>query len=121
MLIETERFRLKQPVPARNTSRRPRRRKPGRRFIKGPIPWNWLRRACTLPGKAPIVGLALWYWHGLAQSKRLAVSHADLRELRVGPGAVARALRNLEQVGLVSVNRHRGRNPIVTLCGTSMN
>src|SRR4051794_29537225 len=43
---------------------RPRTRR-ALQFLKGPIPWPWVQRAMTLPGKALAVGMMLWLQCGL--------------------------------------------------------
>jgi hypothetical protein len=40
--------------------KRPPRHRPGEAFIKGTIPWVWLKTAARLPGKALPVALLLW-------------------------------------------------------------
>ena len=40
--------------------KRPPRHKPGEKFLKGPVPWQWVEAASRLPGKALAVGLAAW-------------------------------------------------------------
>lgn len=41
---------------------------PGRRFLKGPIPWSWIAAAAILPSRALLVGLCLWRLAGAMKS-----------------------------------------------------
>ena len=89
-------------------------------FVKGPIPMEWLRRAAILGGKVLHVSLLLWFRVGCEKSVtvRLTQSHCNLFGL--SRHAVYRALKSLEAAGLVTVSRHRGRCPIVTINGTAL-
>ena len=91
------------------------RHKWGEKFLKGPVPWDWLTLAAQLPGKALHVGVALWFWAGITYSREIALSVTRLAELGVGRHAAYRALKGLEKAGLVDVQRHPGRKPIVTV------
>ena len=44
-------------------------RMPTAKFIKGPIPLEWISRANALPGKAGAVGMALWFLAGVQNSR----------------------------------------------------
>ena len=98
----------------RNTP--PRRRIVGR-FLKGPIPWNWLQAAGRLPGKALHVGLVLWLRSGIQKSTRVQLSQKILREMGIGRHSVYRGLKALEKAGLVEVERRSGRLPVVNILG----
>ena len=94
---------------------KPPRHQTGERFLKGPIPWDWLTRAFRLSGKAPHVALALWFQAGLQQNRTVVLSGASLLELGAKRHAGYRGLAVLEQAGLVTVERHPGRSPRVTI------
>ena len=91
------------------------RRRPTGRFLKGPVPLAWLARVAALPGKALAVGVALWFERGLRGRKETVVGRGLLTQLNVNRKAGYRALRALEAVGLVSVDRHVGRCPRVKI------
>jgi hypothetical protein len=99
------------------TSRKPPRHRQGEKFLKGPIPWGWLTAAAKLPGHAFHVGIATWHLSFMKGSRTVALSGKLLEDLGVSRYAGYRALTALEEAGLVSVQRHRGRNPIVTIHG----
>ena len=81
----------------------------------GPIPWWWLARAFPLPGRALHIGVALWFWAGIKRSARVTLSVGQMAELGMSRWSVYRALAALESAGLVAVDRHRGRHPVVTI------
>ncbi len=86
-----------------------------KRFLKGPIPLNWLGTAAKQSGKALHVGIALWFLSGLKRSRKVALSQSILSLFGVSRYSGYRGLTELEKAGLVSVVRHPGRNPIVTI------
>src|SRR5262249_41205573 len=72
--------------------------------------------AMTLPGKALPVALVIWLWSGMRRGAPIRLS---ARHIFPGIGisrfAVYRALEMLAQAGLIAVERHRGRPPLVTI------
>ena len=84
-------------------------------FLSGKIPWNWVSACGRLPGKALHVGMSLWLWKGIKKSTTVKLSVKRLEELGVLRHSAYRALKLMEERGLVSVERHRGRSPVVTL------
>ena len=85
------------------------------RFIKGPVPWLWIEMAARLPGKALAVGLALRRLAGATKSKTVRLATSEVETLGVDRNAKSRALRKLEQAGLVTVERRPGCQPKVTI------
>jgi hypothetical protein len=103
------------PLPRPQRQRAPRHRA-DERFLRGPIPWDWLVRAARLPGHALHVGVALWHLSGLhRQSAQVVLHSAVLRELGIARTTAYRALTALEDAALIVVERHPGRLPRVTL------
>ena len=87
---------------------------PGK-FIMGPIDIAWVCQARQLGVTALLVGLALWYLKGLRRADAFIVSNLMIAEWGVRPDAKRRALRKLEQAGLVSIERREKRSPLVSL------
>src|ERR1700730_5610373 len=85
------------------------------RFLKGPVPWNWLVRASKLPGTALILGLCLWRLKGATRSNSVWLSNAELRPFGIDRAAKSRGLTALESAGLIAVDRNDGKRPIITL------
>ena len=84
-------------------------------FLKGPVPLPWLQRAAKLPGRTLDLSIALWYRIGVEKTLTVTLTSALLKEFGVDASAKARALVQLEQAGLVRVQRKARRNPIVTV------
>src|SRR5688572_23936591 len=111
-----------EPTPATDTVTpmktiaTPRKRIDGM-FLKGPVPMDWLNRAASLPGKALHVAVAICLWHGILRCDEFRLSTGKLRSMGVERNSAYRALTSLEEAGLIRVQRHRGRNPIVTVVG----
>ena len=85
------------------------------KFLKGPIPWSWLSRAALLQGTALSVGLCIWFLSGVTNQRKIKLSKKLVLEFGVSRSSYYRALKSLEKADLVSVERHLGRNMIVTL------
>jgi len=90
----------------------------GDRFLKGPVPWPWLQRAMTLPGKALAVGLMLWLKRGITgrHTVHFCLAHAEAEG--ISQKASRCAIRCLETAGLILVQRQPGRGVEVTLLTT---
>jgi hypothetical protein len=96
--------------------------KPGRKvrkvdglFLKGPVPMWWLELARKQGGPALWLGTCLWLLRGLRKSDTFVLSNVFLDEHGMQPDAKWRALRKLERVGLVRVERRGRKNPTVTI------
>ena len=114
--LDIDQFRVQQgdQLLFGKVKRQPRYK--GRRwFLKGPIPGDWLHRAAILPGRALHVALALWYLAGLERRQHVKITWRVLDRFGVSPYAGRRGLAALECAGLVNVERHTGRCPVVTL------
>jgi hypothetical protein len=103
-----------QGVKAR-PSRRPPRHQPGGKFLRGPVPWEWLDRAGRLPGKALFVGLVLWQDAGCKKDRTLRLNLTQLVGSGVSLDTARRGLRSLEAAGLVSIAYSPGRCLEVTI------
>jgi hypothetical protein len=84
-------------------------------FLKGPIPFQWIIRAFSLPGKAWHVGTVLWFWAGITRSKTVTLTPSRLRHCGLHPETARQRLVHLERAGLVHIERRGKRSPIVTI------
>ena len=91
------------------------RHKTGGKFLKGPIPWDWLSMAASLPGKALHVAIALWFHAGIKQERTVTLSGTVLKNMGVKRNSAYRGVAALEEFGLISTIRQCGRSPIVTI------
>jgi hypothetical protein len=113
--IDPKRFALTGSMPSNSNQQGPPCHKRGERFLKGPIPFNWLAKAARQPGKALHVAIAIWFFAGVTRSRSVALSSRLMFSLGSSRFSTYRGLKALEEVGLVTVIRHRGRNPRVTI------
>jgi hypothetical protein len=85
------------------------------KFLRGPIPCWWLVKAARLPGKALHLAAVLWQRKGVVRSNHVTLSARSMSELGVKWDAVRRALKHMENAGLVRVGRTVGRSPRVEI------
>jgi len=85
-------------------------------YLKGPIRLVWLHRVLRLPRKAIATALALAFKAGVSgETKDIPLTPQLLEKFGVSRRSSYRVLEDLEQAGLVTVKRHRGRAPRVTI------
>jgi hypothetical protein len=83
--------------------------------LRGPIPWSWWQAATRLPGSTLRVGAVCWTIAGWCRSAEFTLALDRWAELGLSRFAVFRGLNQLDDAGLVSVDRRPGRSPVVTL------
>ena len=116
--IEIDRFRSRGVTAASVGSRPstlPPRPKTGQKYLRGPIPLDWLATAARLPGRSLHVAVALWFAAGLSRSRHVPLSNVSGARFGLDRNAKYRALDWLERAGLITVERKLGRAPEVTL------
>lgn len=84
-------------------------------FVKGPLDWKWLCAASQVQGKGLHVAVVLYLLMGLRKSTTVKLGRVHLGELGVSRYSAYRALKALENEGLVTVARQRGAAPVVSL------
>ncbi len=91
-----------------------RRKRRADRFLKGPIPLNWIREHVQCPADRLLLVLRA---HGdMQRAGEIKVTADVLRDAGITDRKAAyRAIKRLEASGSVSVSRKRGRRPIVRL------
>ena len=114
MAIDPSRVRLRNQPKSATIDRLPRPRA-GEKFLKGPIPLDWLSTAARLPGRSLHVAIAIWFTASLARSATVPLSNVASLTFGLDRNAKYRALQWLEEAGLISVQRKLGRSPVVTL------
>lgn len=103
--VVTERPEKKQSKP----------RKEDKRFLKAPLPWNWLCSASKCPGKSLNVAIALRFIAGIKKDNRIKMQRAVLKDLGISRQTYNNGLKQLERVGLVTIEKGPGQTPTVTL------
>lgn len=83
-------------------------------FVMVPLGWG---RQMTRATRSPKAFVALWLLHlaWKAGSSTVTLSNKSLRDHGVSRMTKLRALRELEEAGLITVERHLGRATVVTL------
>jgi hypothetical protein len=94
---------------------KPPRPQSGGRFLRGPIPLDWLSRAAALPGRSLHVAMAIWFMAGLKKTAVVPVSNITGHQFGLDRNAKYRALEWLENANLIIVERRAGRAPLVTI------
>ena len=111
MDVEVNNIRLPQPTVG-NTPRQTHR------FLKGPIPMEWLSQAYKANGRALAVGVLLWHVKALQPHKDELVVFKSLYELfGLSRWTFSRGLSDLEKEGLARVRRRKGCSIRITLQG----
>ena len=96
-------------------SKKPPHPRKGEGFLKGPIPWPWLRCAMALPGKALAVALLLWREAGIRNQRTVRINLSALGVLGLPRATARRGLQSLASAKLVTVTHRPGQALEVTL------
>ncbi len=84
-------------------------------YIRGPIPMDWLEQAAKLSGKTLNAALAIWYVHSVTKKFSFTIKRQTWERLQLTRQTYYRALRDLENSGLIAVERRPGAYPLITL------
>jgi hypothetical protein len=87
-------------------------------FIMGPLPEQWLVLASQLPGKALEVGLCLWKVARMTKRMQVRIGSDVVERWGIGRMPKARALRALQNAGLIRIDQERGKLGLITLIPT---
>jgi hypothetical protein len=79
----------------------------------------WLRAALQASIPATRVTIVLWYLAGRERSREVRPTWQEWRRFGLSPDTGRRGLVSLEDAGLVTIERHSGRCPIVTILDVS--
>jgi DNA-binding MarR family transcriptional regulator len=90
------------------------------RFLKGPIPLKDIAAAAILPGKSLALFVAVHHQIDLTGKPNVTLPATLLRQLGISRSAKTRCLNALEQAGLVSVMRSKGRAARIELKNTKV-
>ena len=90
------------------------------RFIKGPLPIDWLVKARSAGSPALQVGLIIWYLQGLNQprmKRRAMISLSNIEFKKWGMSRITkrRGIDQLEAAKLIRVKRIPYKNPQITI------
>jgi hypothetical protein len=105
--LKAEDFALQVTPLVKKKIRKPRRK--AGEFLRGPIPWPWIKAAARTKGSTLFVALAIRHFRDLTKRDIIRVSLVDLSCGVISRHAVSRALRILESRGLIEVDRQSGQ------------
>jgi hypothetical protein len=86
-----------------------------KRFLKGPIPLDWLTAATQLPGKAINVGIALWWIAGMSKTGELKLTRQAQLAFNISKDAERDGLRRLQKAGLIELTARPGQRHTVRI------
>ena len=97
-----------------NVSQKANRSNRPQKFIKGPIDYEWIAEACRV--KAAELGLYLIYKIGILGPKAaVQVRPCECREFGLTDRERQRQVVRLENAGLITADKGKGRCPIVRI------
>ena len=113
-MFDLDRFQLEPQTLSQIQPRRCPRSKRGK-FLKGPIPVDWLTIAGNLPGKTLHVAIALWLAYGIERQERFRFTPKWHNIFYISPPTLRKSLHRLQEAGLIRLEYRPGCSPIVTL------
>jgi hypothetical protein len=120
--FDPDTFRMPEEIDLDAVRNRPPKKPPrhrmGEEFLKGPIPWVWLRRAMALPGKAMSIAMLLWKEAGIRNRRTVKINLSALAGLGLTRASARRGLQSLASAKLVTVTHRPGQALEVTLLDT---
>jgi DNA-binding transcriptional ArsR family regulator len=69
----------------------------------------------SLPGKSLEISMVLWFLKGVTRKHTVKLSGKLIRSFGVSRSTLYRGLAKMEDAGLISVQRQKGRSPMVTI------
>jgi len=105
--------------PAKLPQKSAKRKRWQRRFVR--VPWEWAMRLLGTKHASSVYPLAhlLLYEHWHAGGRPIVLSNALAAEVGLSRSSKWRALKELEELGLVRVKHQARKAPRVTVCHTS--
>jgi hypothetical protein len=99
----------------------PQQRPPqtNRLFIKGPIPFGWLRRANAIGGTTGIVATSLWFYVGLNGAKTFKVDGRLDQLCGLSRQTRDKCLKRLHTHRLLRLSPHHGSFPWIQILDDS--
>lgn len=86
-----------------------------KKFLKGPVPLDWLTAVTQLPGKAINVGIALWWIAGMSKTGELKLTRQAQLAFNISKDAERDGLRRLQQAGLIELTARPGQRHTVRI------
>ncbi len=88
----------------------------GEPYLRGPIPWLWLRSVEHICGGCLYVAIGLWHWRAVTKSTTFDINQGKLADfLGKSRRTIQRHMRVLEDGGFIDIERPAGCKIVVTL------
>ena len=84
-------------------------------FILGHIPFNWIRKACQLKGRAATVSWGLWHLYAFNHGRPFALRNDLMDKFSISKAVKSKALKELQAAGLIKVEQKQSCHPIVKM------
>lgn len=84
-------------------------------FIKGPIPFSWLKKANAIGGCTGIIAVALWFYAGLHSSRRFRIDSRLDQLCGLSRQTRDQILRRLRDHGLIKLTPKQGAYPTIEI------
>ena len=84
-------------------------------FLHPQVPLAWVERAAQLGTQALVVGILLQFRFLLSQKEPVTLPKNFLARFGISKGVKQRALKKLEDAGLIRVSRETGQSSRITL------
>lgn len=97
----------------KKSERKPPRHKKGEKFLKGPIPLNWLLKAASISGGAFKVAIVIWFLVGVSNKRTISLPNGLLDKFGVSKRTKYRCLKAMERAGLISISQGKGSSPVI--------
>ena len=95
---------------------RPPRHRPGETFLRGPIPFEWMAKACRLPGHGlHVASTVLYLCRRFRKPNRWGLARIG-EALGISNDSAQRGLHAAEEAGLISAVREPGCKIVLTVC-----
>ena len=95
---------------------KPRKKKRTRgRFLRGPVPMDWIAQAHGCGGKAGLMGIVLWHLAGMKNAHTVIVTNVEVARWGMDRFAKGRALKALAGAELITIKQTGKRSPLVTI------
>jgi hypothetical protein len=116
-MFDIDKYRIpgKNINPGESKKKREPKKKIIGKFIRGPIPLYWMKKALELAPCAIRIGIVLWYISGLRKSETFILSNVMLKDFGLNRHTKYQGLKHLEEAGLIEVERRFKKNPKVTI------
>ena len=108
--IEEKKLAYKHPKLAESTSKQA-----AKFFLHPKIEMLWVEKAAQLGIQALMVGILLHFRSVWCGRDSVTLPKELLDKFHISRGVKQRALKSLEEAGLVSISQETGRSPVVTL------